>query len=223
MNIDLHAHVLPAADHGSDGLETSLRQLSLAADAGIDVLAATPHFYPSREAAEDFLKRRRRAFERLAETWPGEKAPKLVPGAEVRLCEGLHHLPELEACCFAGTRVLLLELPPSFSLRKYEATLDALLFERKLTVVLAHIDRYAAKDIEELLAAGCLAQLNATAFCHFRTRKCALRWAVRDAVVALGSDLHGAATGYREFLGAKKRLGADYAALMQRTQTLLGL
>ncbi|MEE3459824.1 MAG: CpsB/CapC family capsule biosynthesis tyrosine phosphatase, partial [Candidatus Faecousia sp.] len=41
--IDFHAHILPGADHGSDGLETSLRQLALAEEAGVDTIVATPH------------------------------------------------------------------------------------------------------------------------------------------------------------------------------------
>lgn len=58
LSLDYHAHVLPGCDHGSDGLETSLRQLDMAAAAGIRTVCATPHFYPHRESAESFLRRR---------------------------------------------------------------------------------------------------------------------------------------------------------------------
>ena len=61
MNIDFHAHVLPGADHGSANLDTSLKQLALAKQAGIDHVIATPHFYPRHDAPERFLKRRAEA------------------------------------------------------------------------------------------------------------------------------------------------------------------
>ena len=46
LTLDYHAHILPRCDHGSDGVETSLRQLAMAAEAGIRTVCATPHFYP---------------------------------------------------------------------------------------------------------------------------------------------------------------------------------
>ena len=218
MNIDFHAHLLPAADHGSDGLQTSLRQLQLAREAGMDRVIATPHFYPRHEELDTFLARRTEAAAALRQ---GDAASFVLLGAEVQLCRSLHRLERLEELCIEGTRVLLLELPPDFSLRTYEHTLDALLCEKKLTVVLAHIDRYDTQRIDFLLESGFLGQLNASSFCHFRTRRRSLDWAQSARVVALGSDIHGVQTGYREFLKAKKRLGTDYDALMQRTNTLL--
>ena len=41
---DFHSHVLPGADHGSDSVETSERQLELVDGAGIDRVVAAPHF-----------------------------------------------------------------------------------------------------------------------------------------------------------------------------------
>lgn len=220
MHIDFHAHILPAADHGSDGLQTSCRQLLLARRAGIDRVIATPHFYPRKEEVDTFLKRRAAT---AAALWNANEAAAsfVTLGAEVQLCRSLHRFERLEELCIEGTRILLLELPPDFSLRDYEQTLDALLFERKLTVVLAHIDRYDTQRIEFLFNFGFLGQLNASSFCHYRTRRRSLDWARSEQVVALGSDIHGTETGYTEFLQAKKRLGADYTALMRRTQRLL--
>ena len=40
LSLDYHAHVLPGCDHGSDRLETSLRQLDMAAAAGIRTVCA---------------------------------------------------------------------------------------------------------------------------------------------------------------------------------------
>ena len=44
LTLDYHAHILPRCDHGSDGVETSLRQLAMATEAGIRTVCATPHF-----------------------------------------------------------------------------------------------------------------------------------------------------------------------------------
>lgn len=222
MQIDFHAHILPGADHGSDGLATSLRQISLAREAGIDLLIATPHFYPRHEALVPFLARRDEAQACLRKALPAD-APQIRLGAEVHLCRGLNHMHGLEQLCVEGTRVLLLELPQDFSVRAYEQTLDALLYERKLTVVLAHVDRYVPGTVDFLLELGFLAQVNAAPFCHLRTRKAALCRAESVQAVALGSDIHGVSTGYTEFLQMKHRLGPVYDTVMSRTAALLGL
>ena len=60
LTLDYHAHILPRCDHGSDGVETSLRQLAMAAVAGIRTVCAPPHFYPHRENAAASLERRAR-------------------------------------------------------------------------------------------------------------------------------------------------------------------
>lgn len=41
--IDIHSHVLPGVDDGSQSLEESLSLLSIAADSGVHTLVATPH------------------------------------------------------------------------------------------------------------------------------------------------------------------------------------
>ncbi len=220
MRIDFHSHVLPGADHGSRELATSLSQLALARAAGIGVLVATPHFYPRKESVSSFLQRREECANVLRSAMPGH-APKLLIGAEVQLCRGFEHLEKLPQLCIQGTSVLLLELPPVFSTEVFLPTLDALRYAHKLTVVLAHIDRYDPVIINELLELGLLAQLNADGFCHLRTRRRCLSWAQSPSVVALGSDLHGLSEGYRSFERAEKLLGSALQPLTERTQALL--
>ena len=83
LSLDYHAHVLPGCDHGSDGLETSLRQLDMAAAAGIRTVCATPHFYPHRESAQSFLRRRAECAQLLRAHLP-EQAPQVCLGAKGR-------------------------------------------------------------------------------------------------------------------------------------------
>lgn len=220
MNIDFHAHILPKADHGSNGQETSLQQVALAKEAGIDILAATPHFYPTSDTAEAFLERRAKAFEELSAGLNAD-APKILLGAEVQLCRGLNHLPQLGELCFRDTNVLLLELPGDFRFAQFERTLEALRYDCKLQVVIAHVDRYP--DLAApILEAGFMGQLNASSLCSLFRKKRLYNWMEEGAIVALGSDLHGIKTGYSEFQQAKKKLGSLYDEIMRRAQDLLG-
>ena len=38
LSLDYHAHILPGCDHGSDGLATSLKQVEMAASAGVKTM-----------------------------------------------------------------------------------------------------------------------------------------------------------------------------------------
>ncbi len=220
MQIDFHAHILPKADHGSDGVETSLKQVALAKEAGIDVLAATPHFYPGSDTAEAFLERRDRCWAELRSKL-GKDTPEILLGAEVQLCRGIDHLQQIRELCFRDTNVLLLELPGDFRFKQFERSLEALRYDCKLQVVIAHVDRYP-ELAEPILDAGFVGQLNALSLCTLFKKKRFYDWIERGSIVALGSDLHGTKDGYSDFLRAKDKLGSLYGEIMNRTRSILG-
>ena len=80
--IDIHSHVLPGVDDGSQDMDMSLEMISLAADSGVHTLVATPHCnipgefdnYASPELEESFLSLRREVE---------------LEGIPIRLCRGM--------------------------------------------------------------------------------------------------------------------------------------
>ena len=41
--IDIHSHILPGVDDGSQSMDESLELLEIAADSGVHTIVATPH------------------------------------------------------------------------------------------------------------------------------------------------------------------------------------
>lgn len=217
--LDFHAHILPGADHGSDGLQCSLRQLTLAEQAGIDTIVATPHFYPQSDDFQHFLHKRAAARRELAEHYKG--SIRILTGAEVHMCVGLDHLEGLEELCIPGTNVMLCELPYrglSFGLTD---TFERMMDERGILPVLAHVDRYDPTQIENLFGMGLLGQLNAEPLAHRFHRRRYLPWIDGGQIVALGSDIHGTAIGYSQYSKAVDFLGDRAAAIESRVRALL--
>lgn len=216
--LDFHAHVLPGADHGSDGLNTALRQLTLAEQAGIDVLIATTHFYPQAEEFEAFAEKRRIAYERLMEQYKG--GVRVLAGAEVHMCVGLDHLDGLDELCVPGTNVMLCELPfrswPGGLVETFERMMD-----RGICPVLAHVDRYDPARIENLFGMGLLGQLNAEPLSRRFHRRRLLPWIDGGQIVALGSDIHGVEIGYSQYRKAVEYLGERAALIEGRVRELL--
>ncbi|MEG2176631.1 MAG: CpsB/CapC family capsule biosynthesis tyrosine phosphatase, partial [Oscillibacter sp.] len=182
--VDFHAHILPNADHGSDSIDTSLSQLAGAEAVGVTHIVATPHFYPDHHNADDFMARRARCAGALAERYDG--AIQITLGAEVLLCEGLAHLPQLPQLCVEGTNVLLIEMPLIAWARRHIEALFELRELGQFSIVLAHVDRYPPDQVEALLARGFLGQINADSLCHLMERKRLLRWVQQYDIVALG-------------------------------------
>ncbi len=220
MIVDFHAHILPGADHGSDGPETSLSQLRLIEAAGVDAVVATPHFYPHRDTLDTFLARRAAAAKTLSELAPTGDL-RIFLGAEVLVCPRLDQMPGIRDLAIVGTNVILLEMP----FRPFAGDLiDTVLSIREmgLTPVLAHIDRYEKESVWRLLRAGIHAQLNASSLKNRRGVRRESEYLEGDAVVALGSDLHGAKPKkYRYFVHSRHLLGEKATEIFSRTTALL--
>ncbi len=215
--IDFHAHILPRCDHGSDGLETSLRQLKLAREAGVDLICATSHFYGHHISVENFLEKRRRCYEELMTHAP-KNGPRVLLGAEVLAFEGIDRLPDLKKLRLQGTKVLLLEMPFTHWSEELLDSVEALSDDENYRIVLAHVDRYDRKGVEQLFRLDRVkGQVNADnlkrrfGMGHLR------EWVREGRIVAVGSDIHGTETGYKDWLISQRRYAEDWTAIMQRT------
>jgi len=196
--VDLHCHVLPAVDDGSESLETSLEFCRVALADGVTTLVATPHQKPGLwengpEAIRQKVADLRLALEEAA--IPVE----IVEGAEVYLSgDLLERVRDGKVTTLGGTgRYLLLELPYQQTPVRVEETV----FQLKLagiTPVLAHPERisYFTADmdrVEKLVRLGCLSQITASALVGGfgeRTKEFTLRLLEGDLVHVIASDAH---------------------------------
>lgn len=191
--IDFHSHILPGIDDGSASTEESLKLLGMLASQGVDTVVATPHFYPDRMSVQTFFERRAKAFGRLKEL-DLTGMPRILLGAEVKYYDGIRRMEGLELLCAEGSRTLLLEMPFS---RWSEMTLKevaTLSRSGRVTVVLAHIERYLsfqnAEAWERLFESGVLTQVNAGFFTGRFTRRKALNMLANRMIHVIGSDCH---------------------------------
>ncbi len=216
--IDFHAHILPGVDHGSDSLETSLKQLALEQQMGVRTIVSTSHFYPHVHHVDSFLKDREHGYRKL-EPHLEQYGIRIVKGAEVQLCVGLDRMEGIEKLCIENTNVMLLEIPDMSMSREMYETIQKL--NMRFCLVIAHVDRYSDKVVERLLKERYRLQLNASAFTGF-ARKWLKPILESGRVYALGSDLHGAdRVAHKEMKRALKRLGDQNEELQARMQALL--
>lgn len=162
--IDLHCHILPGVDDGSDSMEESLAMARMAVEDGITDMAATPHYFEGQGAfpAEKMEERVRILRQSLKEA----SIPlRIHTGHEIHLSPGIVGLIKgKEAAPLAHSRYVLVELPfltlPPFA--------ESLIHQMRLSghiPILAHPERNGAiaEDPNRLLPfleLGALAQLN---------------------------------------------------------------
>ena len=206
MNIvDFHSHILPYADHGSDSLDTTITQLKLAQEAGVQRIVFTPHYYPHRENPEKFIERREKCYNHLMKSMTTELVDVRL-GAEVLICDSIEDIPMLDQLCIRGTKVLLLELPFVDFTESYVNSVRCLLRDG-YDVILAHADRYDPDNINRLISAGARIQLNADSISGLFIKKHIKHWLEQGYVYAIGSDIHGTDKhAYKTFKTAIKKI-----------------
>lgn len=195
--IDIHSHILPGMDDGSDSPETSRALLSALRAQGVEAVAATPHFYATQDNPGDFLRRRAEAVARME--YDPSDAPAVFLGAEVAYFEGMIRSKDLEEFTLGESSLLLVEMPFSGWSQRMVNEICQVPMQTGLTPVLAHVERYRRADqmpkyMQQLLDGGILFQCNAGAFLTFSERRWALGLLKRRELHFLGSDTHNLTT-----------------------------
>lgn len=193
--LDIHTHILPGMDDGSQSVEQSLAMLEEEARQGVHTVVMTPHFLANREAPERFIQRRVQAEYTLKSCTAARRdLPVLLTGAEVAFFDGMCRAEALEQLCIEGTNAMLIEMPFCRWNRRMLAELDELRQLRGIQPILAHIERFMtyqpAGTVEKLIEDGMLIQINASFATRWQTSRQALSMLKREQIHFVASDCH---------------------------------
>lgn len=165
--IDIHTHILPGLDDGSQDLESSLLMAEMAAESGVTAIVATPHSnlkgYYANNYWDKELRGRLESFQEALNE--AEIAVTIFPGMEIF---GTQDVPELlregRLIPLANSRYPLIEFP----FQDYDQQATRVLEDvtaMGYRPVVAHPERYRyTQEFPPLLnrwvEMGCLLQVN---------------------------------------------------------------
>ena len=227
--IDLHTHILPEMDDGSQNAPMSVQMLKQLQDQGVEWVCATSHYYAHQECVEQFLQRRRQAVFALGDALGEagvEEYPSIRLGAEVAYFPGISQCPELEQLCLGGTRTLLLELSYTQWTPQQVEEVASLCLDHGYQVILAHPERFSHmrsywKDMERMLSLPVALQINADSLLHWGSRKLALELLNNTSRPLLASDCHNLTSRpprlEKARLVVSKKLGVDILTRIDET------
>ena len=203
---EMHCHILPAVDDGSQDLETSLEMIDRLQKQGAKKIVLTPHYYSNEISLDDFLKRRDKSFNQLAAALPAG-SPELIPAAEVYISDYLFNNDSLKEICIGNSNYALIE--HSFSSPFDDAVYDRLInlyCDFGIRPVLAHIERYRALmedkyKLDAYIDMGCMTQVNISSFADAprHTKKKLFKLLESGKIHLIGSDSHNLDTRPPEY------------------------
>lgn len=232
--IDVHSHILPQMDDGSTSVQQSIEMLEESALQGVDIIAATPHYYPEDEYPDEFLERRETSRIALAKavSQSGKKLPPVITGAEVAFFDGISRSEQMRKLCYSGTNIILVEMPcATWSKSVVKEILD-MPYTLDLVPVIAHIDRYMMYQkrelVKQLVKEGVIIQANASFFLRKDSSDKAVKMLKKGLIHLLGSDCHNMTSRPPNISGAaeviKSRLGiAGLEYLRESERNVFGL
>lgn len=193
MFIDFHSHILPGIDDGSRTIEESIAILDKMAEDQVDIVIATPHFYPHEVSAEKFLQKRNEAYERL-KPYLKPHHPEILLGAEVLFSSSLSDNKYLSDLCIQGTEFLLLEMPYVRLTKSIIEGVEELADTPHLKLIIAHVERYLSftsfDDVEKLMSLDVIGQLNSKSFDDRKKRKYSIKLIKQNMAHVIGTDYH---------------------------------
>lgn len=173
--MDMHTHILPGLDDGSQSMEETINMLRAAYDEGIRVIVATPHFgirnpgFRLEEAKKVLAEVRRKADE----ITPGLK---LLLGNELYYSDGIaESLERGEAATIGGTSYALVEFSTGDSLNRIYQCVSELTWNGYRPII-AHLERYRCLEgdidaVRDLISRGAVVQINCRSFMDGAVKK----------------------------------------------------
>lgn len=164
--IDLHCHLIPGIDDGPRDMRTALAMAELQVQAGVTIVAATPHV--SWDLSTDAASIRE-GLDALREAIAAHEIPlRIVSGAEVDVHRAMELSDaELRELTLGGGNWLLLEAPLQQAI-PFEPVVESLL-DRGMQLLIAHPERSPVLQrdpaaVARLVDAGALTQVTASSF-----------------------------------------------------------
>ena len=194
---DIHCHILPGVDDGSQTMEESLETIDTAVSQGIRHFLVTPHFHPGRYMV--YADTVRMTLGKLARACiESGRDVTFFPGQECYYFSGLKDLLQRgEVLTLAGGRYVLLEFDPDVQF-VYMRQAFRELQSAGYRIVLAHFERYKClrevDRLKDLKQQGILLQLNYDMLLEkdgVFYRNIWRRYVQDGTVDLLGSDCHG--------------------------------
>lgn len=196
--IDMHCHIIPNVDDGAKSLEQAMNMISIAYQNGFRTMIGTPHYEVGRyeankeEIENNYLKLKNMLKERMPDF-------KLFIGNEIFFSYGVvDKLNEGEIFTLADSNYVLVEFSPDDSFGYIKKSLYEII-NGGYTPILAHTERYeevmesGIKNVEKLVDAGVLIQINASTFAGnmgIGIRRKALKLIKNDLVHFVSTDCH---------------------------------
>ena len=232
--IDVHTHILPGIDDGSQSVETSIEMLEMLANYDVSDVVATPHFKPRvNDDIDKFIAMRNESYSKLMGAIAGRNdLPRIRLGAEATICVDMARMHNLNRLCIEGTEYILTELDINSFGGWVFNTLFEMRVKQSVIPIIAHIDRYIhvlrRDTIRKIMELGCPVQFNTSALFHRSVRKemIALVREYPAQICLVGTDCHD--TVYRKpdlqkFISkADKYLGPGFLNYVEdRSQKLI--
>ena len=190
--IDIHNHIIPNIDDGSDSLELSRELLKGAIDEGITDVCITPHFMkygPYKVRKKELLS----LFEQFKED-VSDLNVNLYLGNELYIDSELDELlANDEICTMNNSDYVLIEFP----FEEYKKDFDEYLYNVSLRyrIIIAHPERYKyVKNnpdfVNRWLREGYLLQSNTTSLLSRESKKVIFDFIEKGKLSLIASDCH---------------------------------
>lgn len=228
MYTDYHSHILPMMDDGAKNVETSVKMIKMLKEQGVDTIVSTSHFYSHRESTENFLARRKKSFESLAEAKPAVE--NIILGAEVAIEMGISEKKGLEKLKIGDSKYILLELPYTPYSDWMAEEITNIQFAFGFTPIIAHINRYtetySQSQMNTILGlSGVVFQINNEAFKSWGSTRFVMNLIKQDYPLIFGSDTHNTDSRRPNFdvfeKVMKKKLKKNFEGFVEKYCSLL--
>ncbi|QCX34368.1 exopolysaccharide biosynthesis protein [Caloramator sp. E03] len=195
--IDVHCHIIPNIDDGSDSIETSLEMLKIASKDGIKKIIATPHFYP------DIFENNPETILNSVENLNNISKElgidiEVLCGQEVFLNRNLlKQYKDNKILTLNKSRYMLIELPMD-SMPDYTFDIIYELALLGIVPIIAHPERYRyiinkPCFINNFIKEGCLIQINSSSITGLfgrHVKKTAIKLIKHNICHFIASDAH---------------------------------